>query len=117
MAVSAGSLKDRLTFQARTVQDDGYGNEVSGPWTDQFTVAARVTASPGRETVTAQRLQGVNPVDVWVRWSSQTATIKTEWRAVDARDPSRVFAILSVTDPEEYRRQFRLLSCTLGGVS
>jgi SPP1 family predicted phage head-tail adaptor len=115
--LSAGQLRDRVTFQARGIVDDSYGNEVSGPWADQFTVAARVTTSPGRETVTAQRLQGVNPVDVWVRWSSQTAGIKTEWRAVDARDPSRVFAILSVTDPEKYRRQFRLLSCTLGGVS
>lgn len=117
MALQPGQLRDRITFQARGVVDDGYGNEVSGPWADQFTVSARVTASPGRETVTAQRLQGINPVDVWVRWSEQTKTIKTEWRAVDARDPERVFAILSVTDPEEYRRQFRLLSCTLGGVS
>ncbi len=114
---SAGQLRDRITLQSRSTVDDGYGNEVSGPWTDQFTIAARVTTTPGRETVTAQRLQGVNPVDVWVRWSSQTAGIKTEWRAIDARDSSRVFAILSVTDPEEYRRQFRLLSCTLGGVS
>ncbi|MBA1157764.1 head-tail adaptor protein [Microvirga mediterraneensis] len=117
MPVLAGQLRDRLTFEARSVIDDGYGNEVSGPWAAQFTVAARVTTSPGRETVTAQRLAGVNPVDVWVRWSEQTKNIRTEWRAVDARDPERVFAILSVTDPEEYRRQFRLLSCTLGGVS
>ena len=114
----AGQLKDRITVQRRGASGpDDYGNEETGAWEDVFTVSARVTASPGRETVTAQRLQGINPVDVWVRWSSQTATIKTEWRAVDARDPSRVFAILSVTDPEEYRRQFRLLSCTLGGVS
>jgi len=114
---TSGQLRDRITFQARGTVDDGYGNEVSGPWTDRFTVAAGVTASPGRETVTASRLQGINPVDVWVRWSAATADIKTEWRAVDARDPSRVFAIFSVTDPEGYRRQFRLLSCTLRGVS
>ncbi len=117
MVLRAGQLKDRITFQARGIVDDGYGNEVSGPWEDVFTVAARVTVSPGRETVTAARLEGRNPVDVWVRYSSATAGIKAEWRAVDARDPSRVFAILSVTDPEEYRRQFRLLTCTLGGVS
>jgi head-tail adaptor len=114
---AAGQLRDRITFQAREQISGDYGNEVSGPWADLFTVAARVTTSPGRETVTAQRLQGVNPVDVWVRRSSQTSAIQTEWRAVDIRDPSRVFAILSVTDPEEYRGQFRLLSCTLGGVS
>ncbi len=114
---TTGQLKDRITLQRRGAVSDEYGNEQTGPWEDVFTVAARVTASPGRETVTASRLQGINPVDVWVRWSSQTAGIKTEWRAVDARDPSRVFAILSITDPEEYRRQFRLLTCTLGGVS
>jgi SPP1 family predicted phage head-tail adaptor len=114
---SAAQLRDRITFQRRGAGDDGYGNEQTGAWEDVFTVAGRVTASPGRETVTASRLQGVNPVDVWVRYSSQTKTIKTEWQAVDAWDPSRVFAILSITDPEEYRGQFRLLSCTLGGVS
>lgn len=114
---AAGQLRERVTFQARQKISDEYGNEVSGPWESKFTVSAHVTTSPGRETITAQRLQGINPVDVWVRWSPQTAGIQTEWRAVDARDPSRVFAILSVTDTEEYRRQFRLLSCTLGGVS
>jgi head-tail adaptor len=93
---SAGQRRDPITFQARGKTDAGYDNEVSGAWEDQFTVSARVTASPGRETVTAQRLQGINPVDVEVRWSQQTATIKTEWRAVDARDLSRVFPILSM---------------------
>ncbi|WP_457094833.1 head-tail adaptor protein [Microvirga sp. P5_D2] len=114
---SAGQLRDRITFRARGKISDDYDNEQTGAWNDVFTVAARVTASTGRETVTARCLQGINPVNVWVRWSSQTATIQAEWRAVDARDPTRVFSIASVTDPEEYRRQFRLLSCTLGGVS
>lgn len=117
MPIQAGQLRDRITFQRRGASEDGYGNEQTGDWEEAFTVAARVTASPGRETVTASRLQGLNPVDVWVRYSSHTAGIRTEWRAVDARDASRVFAILSVTDPEEYRGQYRLLSCTLGGVS
>jgi head-tail adaptor len=114
---SAGQLRDRITFRRRGTAVDGYGNKQTGPWENVFTVASRVTASPGRETVTASRLEGINPVDVWVRYSSQTKTIKTEWQAVDARDPSRVFAILGITDPEEYRGQFRLMFCTLGGAS
>ncbi len=117
MPIQPGQLRDRLIFQRRGAVKDQYGNDQIGPWEDVVTVAARVTVSPGRETVAASRLQGVNPVDVWVRYSSDTAGIRTEWRALDARDSCRVFAILSITDPEEYRGQYRLLSCTLGGAS
>jgi len=115
--LSAGQIKDRITLQAHGVFNDGYGNEIFGLWEDKFTVSARVIAARGRETATTQYLHGLNPVDDWVRWLEQTKTNQIEWRAVDVRDPSRVFAILSVTDPKEYRRQLRLLSCTLGGAS
>jgi hypothetical protein len=39
---SSGQLRDRVTFQRRGTIDDGYGNEVSGPWTDVFSVAANI---------------------------------------------------------------------------
>jgi len=72
----------------------------------------RLARTRGRHRLKAA---GHQPCRCVVRWSSQTTRIRTKWRTIDARDPSRVFAILNVTDPQEHRRQSRLLSCTLRG--
>jgi SPP1 family predicted phage head-tail adaptor len=114
--LSAGQLRDRVTFQARGVVDDGYGNEVSGPWADQFTVAANIRPARGREEVLAQRLQGVRPTEIEVRWSSQTDQIRPEWRAINARKPDEIYAIHDIRDPDG-KRMWNILTCTLGGVS
>lgn len=114
MVLNAGKLRDRVTFQARQKVDDGYGNEVSGPWEDVFTVSANIAPARGREEVLAQRLQGVRPVEITVRWSSQTVQIAPEWRAVNARDTSQVFNIHDIRDPDG-RRQWNVITCTLGG--
>ncbi|MFC4172641.1 phage head closure protein [Microvirga sp. GCM10011540] len=109
----SGELRDRVTFQARSVVDDGYGNEVSGPWTDQFTVAANIAPARGREEVLAQRLEGVRPVEITVRWSSQTGQIAPEWRAVNARKPAEIYNIHDIRDPDG-KRMWNVLTCTLG---
>ncbi len=83
--MSAGTLRERLTFSKRTeTADDGYGNTEQG-WTEQFTVAARVRPRLGGEEVTAARLQGRNIVAVTVRAFAGTREITPDWRAVDAR--------------------------------
>ncbi|MEZ0169925.1 phage head closure protein [Microvirga sp. TS319] len=110
---AAGQLKDKITLQRRGVQDDGYGNEVSGPWEDIFTVSANIAPARGREEVLAQRLQGVRPVEITVRWSSQTVQIAPDWRAVNARKPSEVYNIHDIRDPDG-RKQWNILTCTLG---
>lgn len=110
---SAGRLRERVTFQARAVADDGYGNEVSGPWEDQFTVAANIAPARGREEVLAQRLQGVRPVEITVRWSSQTVQIQPDWRAVNARKPEEIYNIHDIRDPDG-KRAWNVLTCTLG---
>ncbi len=46
-----------MTFQRCSTVDDGYGNEVSGHWEDEFTVSANIAAALGREEVLAQRPQ------------------------------------------------------------
>ena len=110
---SAGQLRDRVTFQKRQVIDDGYGNEVSGPWGDVFTVAANIAPARGREEVLAQRLQGVRPVEITVRWSSQTVQIAPEWRAVNARKPSEIYNIHDNRDPDG-KRMWNVLTSSLG---
>lgn len=108
-----GQLRDRVTFQRRGTVSDEYGNEQTGAWEDVFTVAANIAPARGREEVLAQRLQGVRPVEITVRWSSQTVQIAPEWRAVNARKPSEVYNIHDIRDPDG-KRAWNILTCTLG---
>jgi head-tail adaptor len=97
---SAGQLRERVRFSKRTVDIDQYGNE-EGAWTagPPFTVAARIMSLRGSEPVLAQRLQGVQPVIITIRKSSQTAALGTEWRAVDTR-AGTIYNIITVTPAE-----------------
>lgn len=110
---TSGQLRDLVTFQMRGSTQDEYGNEQTGPWTDAFTVRANIAAARGREEVLAQRLQGVRPVEIAVRWSSQTVQIAPEWRAINARKPSEVYNIHDIRDPDG-RKAWNILTCTLG---
>jgi SPP1 family predicted phage head-tail adaptor len=105
---AAPNLRDRVAFGSETTGSDGYGNEVTG-YTDQFTVAAQIRYLRGTEPVLAERLQGVQPVVLTVRRSSQTEQITAAWRARDARDASKVFNIRSVT-PSDDRAWIDLLA-------
>lgn len=105
-------LRERVTFAKRSATPDAYGNPVSGPFVDQFTVYARITATRGGEDVLAERLGGRQPFVIVVRQSENTRLIGTEWRAVDANKPPRIFNIRSVTN-DERNRQIELL-CELG---
>ncbi|KLK92601.1 hypothetical protein AA309_12905 [Microvirga vignae] len=113
---TAGQFRDRMTFQKRRVLDDGYGNEVSGPWEDQFTVAANIAPARGREDVLAARPQGVRPVEITVRQSSQRRFITPSWRAINARDPRQIMNIHDIRDPDG-KRAWNVLTCTLGVAS
>ena len=99
MATGAGKLREVFSFQSRRQQDDGAGNEVSGPWVEQCKAAAERTALRGTETVMASRLQGVQPYLVTVRYSTGTAAVTTEWRAVDTR--TGVSYAIQTTVPRE----------------
>jgi SPP1 family predicted phage head-tail adaptor len=83
--LKAGALRDRVTFQKRTATDDGYGNPISGDFTNQFTVWADIQYRAGGEAVQSERLAGTQPVTIVVRSSSQTRLVTTAWRAVNAR--------------------------------
>ena len=82
--MSAGELRERLTFAQRALTSDGFGNS-AGEWEDQFTVAASIVPRRGGEEIAAARLQGRQIALVRVRYSSDTAQITTDWRATNTR--------------------------------
>lgn len=98
-----GALRERLHFQKRGDEDDGWGNVTpgAGPFETVFTVSAGMRPRTGGEEVTAARLAGRQPYVVTVRNSSQTRAVTTAWQLVDARNDKRVFAITSpLADPD-----------------
>jgi SPP1 family predicted phage head-tail adaptor len=107
---AAGDLRGRIHLQSRTAIDDGYGNEVAGPWSTRFTVAAGFKPRLGGEEVMAARLGGQQPWIITIRQSSETRQVTTDWRIVDARDERRVFNIRSIVDPDGKRAFLEILA-------
>lgn len=108
----AGELRERIAFEQREFQSDGYGNQQSGTWTEEFRCAARITPSRGAETIQAARLAGKNPVVITVRASSQTSQVRTEWRARDTRS-GVIYNIRSIVNPDE-EKIFYDMECDSG---
>lgn len=106
----AGDLRERLHFQRRAIGDDGFGGEATGEFETVFTCAARRRPLKGGEGVMASRLNGVQPYIVTVRQSSQTRSVTTAWRIVDARNPRRVMNITAISDPDGRRAWFDILA-------
>lgn len=96
---AAGDLKRRVAFDKRTSATDGYGNTVGG-WAEQFLVAAGYLHLKGGETVMAARLEGQHMQVIFVRLSSQTLGVSTEWRIRDAR-ASTIYNIRDITPTED----------------
>ena len=98
--MTAGKLRDRVTFGARAVVDDGYGNEVSGQFEDRFTVWGGITYLRGSEAVIAARLEGRQPAVVRVRVSTQTRQVTTDWRVTKPRwkSPANVRSVIETED-------------------
>jgi len=103
-------MRSKLHFQARSEVDDGFGNVTSGPFETVFTEPARLRPGIGSETVQAARLQGVQPYTITIRSSARTRTITTAWRAVDARDASRIFDIKAIANPDEWGMNLNLVA-------
>lgn len=109
--MAAGKLRALLSFQVRSAIDDGYGNEVSGPFVEQFKDHAERQALKGSETVTASRLSGKQPFLVTVRCHANTLRITPDWRAVDVRTGA-VYAITTAVPRE--RRDYIDMTCIDG---
>lgn len=84
MQRSAGDLYYRVAFDEREEIDRGDGVTV-GNWVEKFQVRAGFTSLRGGEAVMAGRLQGQQTQIIYVRASSQTRSVNTDWRVRDAR--------------------------------
>jgi head-tail adaptor len=97
----AGSLRHRVAFDARSDVDDGYGNTVAGEFAERFQCRADLRSRGGSEAVVAARLEGRNIFGVYIRSSSQSRQITTDWRMRDVRLGTvyAIDAVDGITDP------------------
>jgi len=102
-------MRQRLHFQKRSIIDDGFGNEVAGPFVTVFTTAAELIPLRGGEPVQASRLVGVQPYTVRIRSCVAARDVTTSWRIVDARNAARVMNIRTVTNPDQKNAWLDLL--------
>ncbi|KSV72896.1 phage head-tail adapter protein [Sinorhizobium sp. GL2] len=84
MKRTAGNLFHRYAFDRREQTDDGAGNTI-GNWVEQFSAHAGVINLRGGEAVMAGRLEGKHTQVVFVRASSKTRSVSTDWRLRDVR--------------------------------
>jgi head-tail adaptor len=112
--MTAGELKEMLRFDRRAmIPDDGYGN-TQGAWaTFAGPYPARVAPAVGSEDVLAERLTGLQPVEITIRHCSGAAGIQTQDRAVDVRS-GRTYSISSVNNADE-RHAYLTILATAGG--
>lgn len=112
MATKPGSglLRSKLNFQRRDSIDDGYGNEQAGEFATMFTAAAELIPLKGSEPVLAARLTGVQPYVIRIRSCVAARQVDTSWRAVDARDATRVFNITAIVDPTNKNAWLELMA-------
>ena len=82
----AGWFHYHVAFDRREMVDDGYGNEVAGPWQEQFRRRAEFNTMPGSEAVVAARLQGLQPMRVNVRIDAEVALVGNDWQIRDVRN-------------------------------
>lgn len=84
---TAQELSHRVAFDDRQDVEDDYGNTQSG-FVEQFKVSAAFLTKGGSEAVAAGRLEGRNVLGVYVRSSTQTRQIESDWRMRDLRTGS-----------------------------
>ncbi|RVO24099.1 head-tail adaptor protein [Sinorhizobium meliloti] len=106
----AGDLRELIEMQFRTLIDDGFGNEVAGPFATVWSAPARIQILRGGETVMAGRLGGTQIVALTMRWQPEVATITTAWRAVNGRT-GEIMNIRSI-EPDERRAFVNILTET-----
>jgi head-tail adaptor len=116
----AGALRERLHFQQRGNGDDGMGGPPTpgqGEFETKFTLSASMKPRTGGEGVDAARLNGRQPYVVTVRNTKDARSITVAWQIVDARDESRVFAVVSPPADPDGRNQWLEFLATEGVAS
>lgn len=113
--MSSGELRERISFEYRAATDDGYGNPISGDWTEGYRTAARIQPLRGGEGVQAARLEGRQPFILKIRVSALALTITTDWRAHNTRT-GEVYEIRSHANTDEKRKYLELLCEFIGQI-
>ena len=103
----AGSLSERIGFEAEVEGDDGYGGVVVG-WNEVFVEPGRLEPRVGSETVIASRLQGLQPFTMTVRSNERTRAITPAWRARNKRS-GVVYEIKAAVNIDERNQWIELL--------
>jgi len=94
-----------------------YG-QVEGEWsvTPEFECAAHIAPKLGGEKVLADRLTGINVVNITIRQFTQSRLVTTAWKIVNTRTDVE-YNIRSIIDPDEgtprQGRYFEML-CEVG---
>lgn len=110
---TAQEFSHLLSFAQRISSDDGYGNQ-QGNFEEQFTVWAAIRSRGGSEAIVAARMEGQNILGVYLRSSSQTRQIASDWRMTDTRTGAQygIKIVDTVTD-----RRFVYLEAQTGIVA
>jgi head-tail adaptor len=88
-----GEMTRRVTFQAHGPDANG---DPLGAWADVVTRWAKITPNIGGEGVMDQRIEGTQPVVIYVRRDAETKAIDNSYRAVDAFDTATIWNVSSV---------------------
>lgn len=108
MALSAGTLRKRITIQQQSPSVDSYGQQVS-TWTDVATVWASIEPSVGRELMAAQAVSLAQPTTITIRWQPIFASPKAV-AAMRAIYNGRIFNLYSVENESEHNSVLTLLA-------
>jgi SPP1 family predicted phage head-tail adaptor len=104
--MQAGKLRDRVTFQSRRDEPDGFGNVVS-TWAGDFSRWCNVRYLRGSETVIAARLEGRQPVIITVRKDPQTDLVEPGMRCMVN---GRTYNIREYPRPSDDRMMYEFLA-------
>ncbi len=74
-----GGLSELVAFEEPSTVEDTYG-ATTGAWAERFRRLVSIENMRGNEPVIAQRLVGVNPVEVRVRASTAVTAVDSSWR-------------------------------------
>lgn len=104
--MSIGAMRERVSIQSPPTTPDGRGG-VSGSWSTDATVWARVTPEQGREEEQAGRLEGQQRYTVRIRYySGLTTKHRLLWG-------STALQVRDIRNPDEHRR-YMDLDCEAG---
>lgn len=103
MTATASDLRSKVAFYTRgaIASPPDYG-QAEGEWslTAEFECAANIVPKLGSEKVLADRLSGVNLVNITVRQSTASRAVTTAYKVVDVHKNVE-YNIRSIIDPDQ----------------